>query len=133
MSVQNLRQDPYFQKQEYATSFKIRQGQFIDLRGKQDQYNPQNYMVNQKSIKNGQAELELAHESYLIHGQQKMGAGNQQKQNFQGLRAAWPNIGVEGDQSFDADMYMPPDINSIDADINKIGALTPSEPWNFKF
>lgn len=30
-------------------------------------------------------------------------------------------------------MYMPPDINSIDADINKIGALTPSEPWNFKF
>ncbi len=35
-------------------------------------------MMDLKSTKNGQAELELAHESYLIHGQQKM-ASHQQK------------------------------------------------------
>lgn len=28
--------------------------------------------------------------------------------------------------SFDMEFMMPPDINSIDSDINKIGALTPS-------
>ena len=35
-------------------------------------------MMDKKNIKTGQAELELAHESYLIHGQQKA-AGHQQK------------------------------------------------------
>jgi len=35
-------------------------------------------MMDLKSLKTGQAELELAHESYLIHGQQKM-VSQQQK------------------------------------------------------
>jgi len=31
-----------------------------------------------------------------------------------------------GNESFDVEFMMPPDIMSIDSDINKIGALTPS-------
>ena len=34
--------------------------------------------------------------------------------------------GAFGETSFDMEFMMPPDIMSIDSDINKIGALTPS-------
>lgn len=79
------------------------------------------------------AEQELAHDSHLIqHSEQPAQFSRPDLDVFQrppryneqartGSKSHW-----QQEQSFDVEFMMPPDITSIDSDINKIGALTPS-------
>ena len=78
-------------------------------------------------------EKELAHDSHLIqHSEQPISQFSRQDIDVfknQGQRPRYNENAKshwQQEASFDMEFGMPPDITSIDSDINKIGALTPS-------